>query len=183
MAGCVETTSGALAGNSLGDFVFLMAFSRVLVAVEMALADAGLLTMLSRDTVVGSCDMGRSSNRIVEDIPLGSAGYVDDVVQPLMAPACEVAGKMKQCAGIYHHIFSHFGPAIAEALLGKVPCQHAARCLSTMGARSTLSVEKIHTLLSLPLTSPNDDPVPDKRSNTKIFYPFFFRVKTHCCDA
>ena len=112
VAGCVETTSGALAGNSLGDFVFLMAFSRVLVAVETALADAGLLTMLSPDTVVGSCDMSRSSDCIVEDIPLGSAGYVDDVVQPLMAPACEIVGKMKQCAGIYHHVFSRFGLTI-----------------------------------------------------------------------
>ena len=43
ITGYVETMSGSLAGNSLGDYVFLLAFSRVLVAVEEALALAGIL--------------------------------------------------------------------------------------------------------------------------------------------
>ena len=46
--GCVETSSGSLAGNSLGDYIFLLVFSRVLNVIEKALADARLPYQLRR---------------------------------------------------------------------------------------------------------------------------------------
>ena len=108
VSGCVEPTSGSLAGNSLGDFVFLLAFSRVLVSVEAALSNAGLLYYLPTDLVTPL--LGTIPGSPI--IPLGPAGYVDDVAQPLIAPASEIIDKVRACAAIYHEVFSKYGLTI-----------------------------------------------------------------------
>ena len=110
--GCVETASGSLAGNSLGDYVFLLAFSRVLNAVEKAPEHAGLLYQLRPEDADPSLSImcqGQSDER---KLRLGPGGYVDDVVQPLIAPAHEIVDRMRRCACIYQEVFSRFGLTI-----------------------------------------------------------------------
>jgi hypothetical protein len=107
ISGCVSTQSGSLAGNSLGDFVFLLAFSRVLSAVELELSRAGLLFEMSCEASY-SLRTGTGG----ENVRLGPAGYVDDVVQPVIAPASIIIEQMCLCAAIYNEVFARYGLTI-----------------------------------------------------------------------
>ena len=74
----------------------------MLTAVERELSRAGLLFELS--SKIGAA--------FSSSIKLGPAGYVDDVVQPLIAPASVIVEKMRLCAGIYNEMFSRYGLTI-----------------------------------------------------------------------
>lgn len=110
--GCVEISSGSLAGNSLGNYVFLLAFSRVLNTVEKALADAGLLYQMSPEYLNSSFSGFCQGQGEDQQIKLGPGGYVDDFFQPIIAPARDIVEKMRQCACLYQEVFSRFGLTI-----------------------------------------------------------------------
>jgi len=93
VAGCVQTASGSLAGNALGDCVFLLAFSRVIHAVELRPAVAGLRFDLPVGPLIAGFGAEPAGERHEESVQLGAAGYMDDVVQPLFGQACEIVDK------------------------------------------------------------------------------------------
>ena len=63
------------------------------------------------------------SNASSNTIKLGPAGYVDDVVQPILAPASVIVEQMRVCATIYQDVFTQYDLTInfkkgkTEALL------------------------------------------------------------------
>ena len=98
------------------------------------------------------------SKDVPDTVPLGPAGYVDDAVQPPIAPARDIVGIMRQCAIIYHEVFSRFGPVVnclkgkAEALcrFAGTGATSARRELFTKsgGQIEFVSRDKTHRLLA-----------------------------------
>ena len=107
--GCYQSHRGVLAGTSLGDLVFLLAFSRVLLAVETRLKDAGVLFELPCVTVAKRL-------RIVEpqrgeqtgSTTLTPVAYVDDVAQPLIGTDSDIVPMVRKSIAIYHETFAKF---------------------------------------------------------------------------
>ena len=107
--GCFESQRGALAGSSLGDTVFLMAFSRVLCAVERNLSAAGALPDIGYD-------MGSELKGIMrslgwsEDAGLSPAtvAFVDDAAQSLTAKAEDLIPCVRLVMSIYQRTFAQY---------------------------------------------------------------------------
>ena len=76
VSGCEQTFSGSLAGNSLGDYVFLLAFSRVLSAVEDALERAGVLFHVKSDILEPTFGVDPKSKDIPDTVPLDQQGML-----------------------------------------------------------------------------------------------------------
>ena len=107
--GCYESRCGALAGTSLADVIFLLAFSRVLHAVEARLRSAGALFQLPAATVAARTGIVQANNPgegLGQD--LGPVAFVDDVAQPLVASASDIFSLVKLVIAIYHETFSRF---------------------------------------------------------------------------
>ena len=103
--GCHESHQGALAGTSLADVIFLLAFSRVLHAVEMNLSLAGVLFELPQPLVAE--EMGLCSGQ-VKCRHLTPVAYVDDVAQPLLAKARDIIATVQRAMAVYHKVLSKY---------------------------------------------------------------------------
>ena len=107
--GCYESCCGALAGTSLADVIFLLAFSRVLHAVEARLRSAGAMFKLPAAIVatrVCIIQAGHPMEGLGQS--LGPIAFVDDVAQPLIASANEICSLVRSVISIYHATFERF---------------------------------------------------------------------------
>ena len=98
------TKSGALAGSTLGDLIFLLAFSRVMLKIRSAITHAGLSTSVTfpdgAANIYSAC--GGTCN---DSLLIGDAEYIDDVAQPLIASSSAIVAVAAQAASIY---MTHF---------------------------------------------------------------------------
>ena len=106
--GCYESCCGALAGTSLADVIFLLAFSRVLHAVEARLRSAGALFQLPAAPVATQIGIIHGNPPVGVGLHLGPVAYVDDVAQPLLASAGQIFSLVRTVIAIYHETFERF---------------------------------------------------------------------------
>lgn len=107
LAPCWRSTSGSLAGSSLGDLIFLLAFSRVMAKARAELLAQGLVATMPLETQPPF--LQHHSATIPSEVALESVEYMDDVAIPVLAPADRLADSVAAVAGIMQSTFSAHG--------------------------------------------------------------------------
>ena len=119
-----ESWSGSLAGSSLGDLVFLLAFSVVMRDVNSELHSQDLITSVPTAAAppLRAQDLSEPP-QLPEAVPLESVEYMDDVVVPIFAVAEAIVSKVAVVASCVHGVFAryalkvNFAPGKSEALM------------------------------------------------------------------
>ena len=106
LRGVVRCITGTLAGTSLADLLYSLAFLRVLKRLRDELSQAGMtweIDAKGASAYFGGLDLGPESFEVFD------ASYVDDLVVPVVASAPNLVAKLSETAAILVRVFSLFG--------------------------------------------------------------------------
>ncbi len=112
LPGAVSTESGSLAGHPLGDIVFAMAISRLLMMIETRFLSAGLLLKLDVDKIKGV--FGIENHTRTPPFLCGTS-YVDDATFALLCAACMIEETIRTAARILDTELGKFGLTVNYA--------------------------------------------------------------------
>ena len=104
----VETRRGSLAGTSLGDIVFTMSITKVLVSIRKAMAAEGLSTVVSSELAEDLLpSMFAGGENVSAEV--GDVSYVDDALFPVICEPSVMQVALSKVMSIVDHEFSVHG--------------------------------------------------------------------------
>ena len=106
LAGVIRCESGTLAGTPTADFVFILAFARVLQKARIELQTAGLIHNVDTE---GAAQYFGESELHGQTLGMQDADYMDDTVFPIVAPARKLVDAVVAAAVIISDTFAQYG--------------------------------------------------------------------------
>ena len=107
---CWCTRSGALAGSSLGDLIFLLVFSRVTAKARAELISQGLVAAMPVDPQPAF--LPHHPATLPDVVLLETIEYMDDVAVPILAEAGALPDAVGSAAAVFQRTFSSFGLSV-----------------------------------------------------------------------